>query len=143
MGVGGIISAFGEDNQGIPVAGSKLPVIRRFFLDARDQQPQSAADAYELYQLVDRANRTISRLKKSGDVEALKEYREENIDLLRVGKQVRKMADNLNNIRAQVRRLEADKVMSGAEKKERMRELRAREAQLTRKIDEINERLGR
>ena len=143
MGIGGLIGAFGEDNQGIPIAGSNLPVIKRFFIDAQDRQPQAAAEAYEVYQLVDKATRTASRLKKMGDTEALREFREENIDLLRVGKQVRKMAENLNNIRAQVRRLEVNTTMSGAEKKERMRELRAREIQLTRKIYEINEKLGR
>jgi hypothetical protein len=143
MGIGGLIGAFGQDNQGIPIAGSNLPVIRRFFIDAQDRQPQAAAEAYEVYQLVDKATRTASRLKKSGDMDALREFREENIDLLRVGKQVRKMAENLNNIRAQVRRLEVNTTMSGSEKKERMRELRAREIQLTRKIDEINAKLGR
>jgi len=143
MGIGGLIGAFGQDNQGIPIAGSNLPVIKRFFIDAQDKQPQAAAEAYEVYQIVDKATRTASRLKKMGDVEALKEFREENIDLLRVGKQVRKMAENLNNIRAQVRRLEVNTTMSGSEKKERMRELRAREIQLTRKIYEINEKLGR
>ena len=143
MGVGGLAYAFGEDNQGLPVAGSRLPVIRRFFVDARDRQPQAATEAYELYQIVDKVNRTVSRLKKSGDTEALKEYREENINVLRVGKQVRKMADNLNNIRAQMRRLEADKVMPMNEKLEKMRELRSREARVTSKIDEINQMLGR
>lgn len=143
MGIGGLIGAFGQDNQGIPIAGSNLPVIKRFFIDAQDKQPQAAAEAYEVYQLVDKATRTASRLKKMGDMEALKEFREENIDLLRVGKQVRKMAENLNNIRAQVRRLEVNTTMSGSEKKERMRELRAREIQLTRKIDDINAKLGR
>jgi hypothetical protein len=143
MAVGGISYAFGADNQGLPVAGSQLPVIRRFFVDARDKQPQAATEAYELYQIVDRVNRTISRLKKSGDTEALKEYREENINVLRIGKQVRKMADNLNNIRAQVRRLEADKMMPMDQKLEKMRELRSREARVTKKIYEINQQLGR
>ncbi len=143
MGIGGLTSAFGEDNQGIPVAGSNLPVIRRFFLDAQDKQPQAAAEAYELYQLVDKATRTASRLKKMGDVEALKEFREENVDILRIGKQVRKMAENLNNIRAQVRRLEVNTTMSGSEKKEKMRELRARELQVSRRVEEINLKLGR
>ena len=143
MGVGGVSYAFGADNQGLPIAGSQLPVIRRFFVDARDKQPQAATEAYELYQIVDRVNRTISRLKKSGDTEALREYREENINVLRIGKQVRKMADNLNNIRAQVRRLEADKMMPMDQKLEKMRELRSREARVTKKIYEINQQLGR
>jgi len=143
MAVGGITTAFGTDGQGLPVAGSNLPIIRRFFVDAQDKQPQAAADAYELYQQVDKVTRTVSRLKKMGDVEALKEYRAENIDILRVGKQVRKMADNLNNIRAQLRRLEANTTMSGQEKLAKMRELRSREITLTRKIDEINQKLGR
>jgi hypothetical protein len=143
MGIGGITSAFGTDNQGLPVAASNLPVIRRFFIDAQDKQPQAAADAYDLYQQVDRVNRTVSRLKKMGDIEALKEYRAENIDVLRVGKQVRKMADNLNSLRAQLRKLEANKVMSGQEKLAKMRELRSREITLTNRINEINQKLGR
>ena len=143
MGMGGLIGALGEDSEGIPVAGSNLPVIRRFFVDAQDKQPQAAAEAYELYQLVDKATRTASRLKKMGDVEALREFRAENVDLLRVGKQVRKMAENLNNIRAQVRRLEVNTTMSGSEKKEKMRELRARELQVSRRVEEINLKLGR
>jgi hypothetical protein len=143
MAVGAVSTAFGTDNQGLPVAASNMPVIRRFFVDAQDKQPQAAAEAYELYQQVDKVNRTISRLKKMGDTEALKEYRAENIDILRVGKQVRRMADNLNNLRAQLRRLEADTKMSGQEKLAKMRELRSREITLTRKIDEINQKLGR
>jgi len=143
MGIGGAAYMFGSDNQGLPVAGSQLPVIRRFFVDARDKQPQAATEAYELYQLVDKVNRTISRLKKMGDTEALREYREENINVLRVGKQVRKMADNLNNIRAQIRRLEADKVTPMSQKLEKLRELRSREARVTQRIDEINQQLGR
>jgi hypothetical protein len=143
MALGGITSAFGSDGEGLPVAGSNLPVIRRFFVDAQDKQPQAAADAYELYQQVDKVTRTVARLKKMGDVEALKEYRAENIDILQVGKQVRKMADNLNGIRAQLRRLEADRTMSGQEKIAKMRELRSREVALTNRIDEINRKLGR
>ena len=143
MIVGSTAYAFGEDNQGLPVAGSELPFIRRFFIDAQDKQPQAAAEAYELYQLVDKANRTISRLKKSGDTEALKEYREENINLLRAGKQVRKMADNLNNIRAQIRRLENDTTMGREQKIDKLRELRAREIRVTRNIEQINQQLGR
>jgi hypothetical protein len=143
MAVGGISNAFGSDNEGLPVAASNMPVIRRFFIDAQDKQPQATAEAYDLYQQVDKVNRTVSRLKKMGDFEALKEYRAENIDMLRVGKQVRKMADNLNNLRAQLRRLEADKTMSGQEKLAKMRELRSREITLTNRIDEINRKLGR
>lgn len=143
MAAGGMTYAFGSDNQGLPVAGSQLPVIRRFFVDARDRQPQAATEAYELYQLVDKTNRTISRLKKMGDTEALREYREENINILRVGKEVRRMADNLNNIRAQIRRLEADKVTPMSEKLDKLRELRSRELRVTRRIDEINQKLGR
>ena len=143
MALGGATYAFGTDSQGLPVAGSELPVIRRFFIDAQDKQPQAAAEAYELYQLVDKVNRTISRLKKSGDTEALKEYREENINILRAGKQVRKMADNLNNIRAQIRRLENETTMGRQEKLDKLRELRAREIRVTRNIDQINQQLGR
>jgi phosphate uptake regulator len=143
MAVGAVSTAFGTDNQGLPVAASNMPVIRRFFVDAQDKQPQAAAEAYALYQQVDKVNRTISRLKKMGDTEALKEYRAENIDILRVGKQVRRMADNLNNLRAQLRRLEANTTLSGQKKLAKMRELRSREITLTRKIGEINQKLGR
>jgi hypothetical protein len=143
MAAGSVAYAFGEDNQGLPVAGSRLPFIRRFFVDAQDRQPQAAAEAYELYQLVDKVNRTISRLKKSGDTEALKEYREENINILRAGKQVRKMADNLSNIRAQIRRLENDTTMNREQKLDKLRELRAREIRVTRNIDQVNQQIGR
>jgi hypothetical protein len=143
MGVGGITSAFGQDNEGLPVAASNMPVVRRFFVDAQDKQPQAAAEAYELYQMVDRVNRTMSRLKQSGDREALREYRQENIDILRAGKQIQNMSKNLNSIRAQIRRLEADTTMDSAQKLQKMRELRARQLTVTRNIEKINQRLGR
>ncbi len=143
MAVGGVISAFGKDGEGLPVPGSSLPVIKRFFIDAQDKQPKAVSDAYEVYQLVDRATRTINRLKKSGDVEAFKEYQAENRDLLRLGPMIRKMTQNLGDIRAAVRRLEKNTTMTGAEKIAKMRELRSREIQVTRRIDEINQKLGR
>ena len=85
----------------------------------------------------------MSRLRQSGDAEALAEYVEENRDIIRNKKYVFSLADRLNKISAQERMIERSEDMSRDEKlaaQQRLRDVRLR---LASRVGEINEKLGR
>jgi hypothetical protein len=127
----------------LPRKVSDLPVVRRFFIDAESKNPKVVSQAYELFRIVDEANRSYSRLRQIGDAEAVKDYLDENRDVLSYRKYVFKLVDGLNKLAAQERQIAADNTMTRDEKFEAMRKLRETRVRLGAKVAEINEKLGR
>lgn len=127
----------------MPTDLTKLPVVKRVFIDAEKKNPKVVTQAYELFQIADEANRTFSRLKQIGDVEAVKDYVDENRDILTYRKYIFKMVDGLNKLNAQERRIESDPEMTADEKREAMRKLREMRVNIASTVDMMNEKLGR
>jgi hypothetical protein len=127
----------------LPIDFTKLPVVRRVFVDAEKKNPKAVTQAYEQFQLVDEVNRSLSRLKQMGDVEAVKDYVEQNRDVLTYRKYIFKMVDGLNKLNARERQIERDTSMTPDEKREAIRKLREFRINLTSKVSEINAALGR
>ena len=127
----------------MPTDMTKLPVVRRVFIDAEKKNPKVVTQAYELFQIMDETNRTFSRLRQIGDVEAIKDYVEENRTELAYKKYVFKMVDGLNKLNARERQIERDETMTADEKKEAMLKLRELRINIASKVAEINEKLGR
>ena len=122
---------------------TQLPVVRRFFMDAQVKNPKVVTQAYELFRLVDEANRSFSRLRQTGDAEAVMAYLEENKDVLSYKKYVFKLVDRLNKLSAHERQIERDQTMTREEKLEAMAKLREVRIRLASKVKEINAVLGR
>lgn len=122
---------------------TRLPVVKSFFIDAKSKNPKVVTQAYELFQIADEVNRTVSRMKQMRDVEALTAYVEENKDVLTYKKYIFALADNLNKLSAQERSIERDSTMTREEKLAAQRRLRETRIQLASKVDEINRQLGR
>ena len=127
----------------LPRSVSQLPVVRRFFIDSEYKNPKVVSQAYELFRVVDEANRSYSRLRQIGDAEAVKDYLDENRDILSYKKYVFKLVDGLNKLNAQERRIESDQTMTRDEKFEAMAKLRETRMKLAAKVSEINAALGR
>lgn len=127
----------------LPKDVTRLPVVRRFFIDAQNRNPKVVSQAYELYGLVDEANRSFSRLRQMGDVEATMDYLEENRTLLSYKKYVFKLVDGLNKLSARERAIERDGSMTRDEKFAAMQNLREMKIRIANKVAEINEALGR
>lgn len=117
---------------------TQYPVIRSFITDAKTTSPQSVADTYELYTMVDQVNRTFSRFAAMGDADAALKYAEENLGILMYKKQITQMVGALDGLRAQRRVIERNKDMTDAEKVTALQELRDLEKQLTANIKELN-----
>jgi hypothetical protein len=141
--VGVAMDVFNIGPERMPTDLTKLPVVRRVFIDAEKKNPKVVTQAYELFQIADEANRTFSRLKQIGDVEAVRDYVEENRDILTYRKYIFKMVDGLNKMNAQERRIESDPDMTADEKREAMKNLRELRINIASKVEEINEKLGR
>ena len=134
-------AAVGPDR--MPRELTRLPVVKSFFIDAKSKNPKVVTQAYELFQIADEVNRTVSRMKQMRDVEALTAYVEENKDVLTYKKYIFKLAENLNKLSAQERSIERDSTMTREEKLAAQRRLRETRIQLASKVDEINRKLGR
>lgn len=122
---------------------SQMPVIKRFFVDAESKSPKTVSQAYELFRIVDEANRSFSRLRQIGDAEAIKDFLDENKTVLSYKKYVFKLTDRLNKLSAYERQIERDNTMTDAEKLEAKKRLRETRLKLTEKVSEINAALGR
>lgn len=127
----------------LPRSVSQLPVVRRFFIDTESRNPKVVSQAYELFRVVDEANRSFSRLKQIGDAEAVKDYLDENRDVLSYRKYVFRLVEGLNKLAARERQIAADQEMTREEKFEAMRKLRETRLNLASKVSEINEKIGR
>jgi hypothetical protein len=127
----------------LPRSLSEMPVVRRFFIDTEDRNPKVVSQAYELFRVVDEANRSFSRLKQIGDAEAVKDYLDENRDVLSYRKYVFRLVEGLNKLAARERQIAADQEMTRDEKFEAMRKLRETRLNLASKVSEINEKIGR
>ncbi len=122
---------------------TQLPVVKRFMIDSEAKNPKAVTQAYELFRIVDEANRSFSRLRQTGDAEATLDYLNENRDVLSYKKYVFKLVDRLNKLSAHERAIERDTTMSDDEKREAMRKLREVRIRLASKVKEINQTLGR
>ena len=127
----------------LPKEITRLPVVRRFFIDAQNKNPKVVSQAYELYGLVDEANRSFSRLRQMGDVEATMDYLNENKTLLSYKKYVFKLADGLNKLSARERAIERDGSMTRDEKLAAVQEIRQMKIKIASKVADINKALGR
>lgn len=127
----------------LPKEVTRLPIVRRFFIDAQTKNPKVVSQAYELYGLVDEANRSFSRLRQMGDVEATMDYLNENRDLLSYKKYVFKLVEGLNSLTARERAIERDSSMTREDKLAAMRDLRQKKIEISSKVAEINKALGR
>ena len=143
QGVGMLMEGGDIGPERLPRDITQLPMIKRFLLDAESRSPKSVAQAYELFRVVDEVNRSFSRLRQTGDTEAVMDYLAENKDVLSYKKYIYKLFDGLNKISARERQIERDETMTDDEKFEAMRKLREVRARLTSQISEINKKLGR
>jgi len=143
QGVGMLMEGMDAGPERLPRDITQLPMIKRFLLDAESRSPKSVAQAYELFRVVDEVNRSFSRLRQTGDTEAVMDYLAENKDVLSYKKYIYKLFDGLNKISARERQIERDETMTRDEKFEAMRKLREVRARLTSQISEINKKLGR
>lgn len=141
--VGMAMEGFDVGPERLPRDITQLPVVRRFFMDAQVKNPKVVTQAYELFRLVDEANRSFSRLRQTGDAEAVMDYLEENKDVLSYKKYVFKLVDRLNKLSAHERQIERDQTMTREEKLEAMAKLREVRIRLASKVKEINAVLGR
>lgn len=142
-GVGYGIELFDAGPERLPRDLTQMPVVKRFFVDAESRSPKTVSDAYELFRIVDEANRSFSRLRQTGDAEAVADYLDENKDVLKYKKYVYTLVDRLNKLSAYERQIERDKTMTDEEKREAMNRLREVRKRLTAKVGEINKALGR
>jgi hypothetical protein len=143
QGVGMLMEGMDAGPERLPRDITQLPMIKRFLLDAESRSPKSVAQAYELFRVVDEVNRSFSRLRQTGDTEAVMDYLAENKDVLSYKKYIYKLFDGLNKISARERQIERDETMTRDEKFEAMKKLREVRARLTSQISEINKKLGR
>jgi hypothetical protein len=143
QGVGMLMEGMDAGPERLPRDITQLPMIKRFLLDAESRSPKSVAQAYELFRVVDEVNRSFSRLRQTGDTEAVMDYLAENKDVLSYKKYIYKLFDGLNKISARERQIERDETMTRDEKFEAMNKLREVRARLTSQISEINKKLGR
>jgi hypothetical protein len=143
QGVGLLMEGMGAAEDRLPRDVTQLPGIKSFLLDAESRNPKSVAQAYELFRVVDEVNRSFSRLRQTGDVEATMDYLERNKDILAYKKHIYKLFDGLNKLSARERQIERDSTMTRDEKLEAMKQLREVRARLTSNISEINKALGR
>jgi hypothetical protein len=142
-GVGMAMEGVDIGPERLPRDFTQMPVIKRFFVDAESRSPKTVSDAYELFRIVDEANRSFSRLRQTGDAEAVADYLDENKDVLKYKKYVYTLVDRLNKLSAYERQIERDKTMTDDEKREAMNRLREVRKRLTAKVGEINKALGR
>lgn len=133
------LNAAGSGYQIMPTEVSTWPGVRAFMVDAQTKTPQAVADAYEMFREVDTVNRTLSRLRKTGDVEAVRDYVEDNRGILKAKAPVMKIAEALNNIAAQERRIERNTTMTREQKLEAMRKLREMKLRVTQNVPKIRE----
>jgi hypothetical protein len=143
QGTGLLMEWTGAAEDRLPRDVTQLPGIKSFLLDAESRNPKSVAQAYELFRVVDEVNRSFSRLRQTGDVEATMDYLERNKDILAYKKHIYKLFDGLNKLSARERQIERDSTMTRDEKLEAMKQLREVRARLTSNISEINKALGR
>ena len=143
QGVGLLMEGMGAAEDRLPRDVTQLPGIKSFLLDAESRNPKSVAQAYELFRVVDEVNRSFSRLRQTGDVEATMDYLERNKDILAYKKHIYKLFDGLNKLSARERQIERDSTMTRDEKLEAMKQLREVRGRLTSNISEINKALGR
>lgn len=143
QGVGILMDGVDIGPERLPTDFTKYPIIKRVFIDAEKKNPKVVTQAYELFQIIDEANRSFSRLKQMGDVEAVRDFVEENRDALSYRKYVFKMVDGLNKLNARERQIEKDPDLTADEKREAMRKLRETRMNIASKVSEINEKLGR
>jgi hypothetical protein len=122
---------------------TQLPVVKRFLIDSEVKNPKVVTQAYELFRIVDEANRSFSRIRQTGDAEATLDYLNENRDVLSYKKYVFKLVDRLNKLSAHERASERDETMTDDDKREAMGKLREVRIRLASKVSEINEKLGR
>lgn len=134
-------AGFGPDR--LPMEYTQLPGVKRILIDAKTRNPKAASQAYELFRVVDEVNRSFSRLRQIGEVEAINAYLEENRTILAYKKHVFKLVDGLNKITAQERRIERDPDMTAEEKREAMANLRALKISIASKVEDINKAIGR
>ncbi len=135
----GTLNEMGSGVQTLPTDVSNWPMVRAIMVDAETKNPQVVTTAYEMYRDVDTVNRTLSRLKKSGDVEAVRAYVEDNRGILKAKAPVMKIAEALNNIAAQERRIERNTTMTREQKLEAMRKLREMKLRVTQNVPKIRE----
>jgi hypothetical protein len=142
-GVGHMMELVDVGPERMPRPMTDAPIIRRFFVDAETRSPKTVAEAYELFRIVDEANRSFSRLRQSGDAEAAMDYLEENKNILAYKKYIYKLTNQLNKIGSYERQIERNKEMTRAEKLEALEKTRDMRVKLTAQIKEINRALGR
>lgn len=143
MAVGAAMSVFDAGPERMPMEISQAPVIRRFFVDAEAKNPAVVTQAYELFRIVDEANRTFSRLRQANDAEALLDYYEERKDVLAYKKYIFKLVDRLNKLSAYERQIERDKDLTDEEKIAAKRNIREMRIRVAAQVSEINKKLGR
>lgn len=143
QGIGLLMEGADVAPERLPKDITQLPGIKSFLLDAESRSPKSVAQAYELFRVVDEVNRSFSRLRQTGDVEATMDYLEQNKNVLAYKKHIYRLFDGLNKLSARERQIERDETMTRDEKFAAMKQLREVRARLTSNIGEINKALGR
>lgn len=137
------METFNVGPERLPQDVTKLPIVRRFFIDSETKSPKVVSQAYELFGLADEANRSFSRLRQMGDVEATMDYLEENRTILSYKKYIFKLVDGLNDLTARERAIERDSSMTRDDKLAAVKNIRDMKIRIASKVAEINKALGR
>lgn len=106
-----------------PVNRNNVWGIGKFWRDDEMVSSKQVSEFYEFAREVDKAVYTISALKAQGDVSKLRDYIEDNADLLANKQVVSKMKSAFRNIRTQMKLVKASKTMSADQKDEAIRKL--------------------
>lgn len=106
-----------------PVNRNNIWGIGKLWRDDEMVSSKQVSEFYEFAREVDKAVYTISALKAEGDVSKLRDYIEDNADLLANKQVVGKMKSAFRNIRTQMKLVKASKTMSADQKDEAIRKL--------------------
>lgn len=106
-----------------PVNRNNIWGIGKLWRDDEMVSSKQVSEFYEFAREVDKAVYTISALKAQGDVSKLRDYIEDNADLLANKQVVGKMKSAFRNIRTQMKLVKASKTMSADQKDAAIRKL--------------------
>jgi len=119
---------------------ASIPGMSAFI--AKEHGTKLMNDFYELRDEVSTAVNTFNKLKKEGTPEERKEYREKNLELLKVKSSVNNMNNLLTKVREQEKRIYNNRTMSGEEKRVKLEEVRQRQEKILANVAKLRLRAG-
>jgi hypothetical protein len=121
---------------------TKYPVIRRFLIDAKEQNPVGADTLYKMIGKIDEVNRTLAYYKKIGDIEGYKEYVQEKMPLIKNKGAIKALADVQKELRDRDTAINESKKLTPDEKRDELRKVNDIEAKYLNEIRRLKMELG-